>query len=407
MPRNFLFLQGCTSPFFNVLGSKLRERGHFTGRINFNMGDYMLWSGGVEWNFRKPSNEFSSFIQDIIDQNNFTDVIMLGDTRSIHKVALEVANRLGLITHIWEEGYFRPGWLTLERKGINGNSLLPKEAGWYQEVAPYINQSIVYQEVFNSTSLLALWEIAYHLPNLLNPLLYSGYRTHRPAISGVEFSGWACRFSKLPFYARSDEKKIEETLAKYPFFLFPLQLDGDSQLTYHSSFKNIAEAIRVVLVSFAEHAPQDTRLIVKNHPLDTGLTDYGLIVQSYSRELDIEDRVIYLETGNLNNLLVHILGVVTVNSTVGTAALAAGCPVVVLGSAVYDVVGLTFQGGLDHFWRGLQPPDAALFDDFRKVVIYTTQVNGSFYSKSGCSLAVDNALRFLEPHKSPLEEFLP
>lgn len=406
MRRNFLFLQGCTCPFFNVLGSKLRDRGHSTGRINFNVGDYILWYGGVEWNFRKSADEFSSFIQDVIVQNNFTDVIMLGDTRPIHKAALDVANRLGLITHILEEGYFRPGWLTLERQGINGNSRLPKDAKWYQEVAPHINQEIAYQKVFNSISLLALWEITYHLPNLLNPVLYSGYRTHRPAISGVEFSGWAWRFSKLPFYARRDAAKIEEVVAKYPFFLFPLQLDGDSQLTYHSSFENIAEAIRTVLLSFADHAPSDSRLIIKNHPLDTGLTDYGRVVRLCSRELDLEDRVVYLETGSLNDLLSHAMGIVTVNSTVGTAALAAGCPVMVLGEAVYDVEGLTFQGDLDAFWSEPQPPDTLLFNDFSKVVIHTTQVNGGFYSKSGCVLAVENAMRFIEPHKSPLEEFL-
>lgn len=406
MTRNFLFLQGCTSSFFNLLGSTLRVRGHSTGRINFNVGDFVLWYGGVEWSFRESADKFSSFLQDVIVQNNFTDVIMLGDTRPVHKTALDVANRLGLITHIWEEGYFRPGWLTLERKGINGNSLLPKEAKWYQDVAPHIHKSVTYQEVFNSTSLLALWEVAYHLPNLLNPLLYSGYRTHRPVVSGLEFCGWAWRFSKLPFYAQLDFRRAEEVITNYSFFLFPLQLDGDSQLTEHSPFENIAEAIRTVLVSFAEHAPSDSYLIIKNHPLDTGLTDYGRIVRLCSRELDIEDRIVYLETGNLNDLLSHSSGVVTVNSTVGTAALAVGCPVIVLGKAIYDVVGLTFQGSLDAFWSELQPPDSVLFHDFRKVVIYTTQVNGGFYSKNGCSLAVENALRFLEPHRSPLEEFL-
>jgi len=406
MRRNFLFLQGCTCPFFNILAATLRARGHSTGRINFNVGDFILWYGGVEWNFRESVESFSGYLEDIIKQNNFTDVIMLGDTRLMHKTALEVANRLGLSTHIWEEGYFRPGWLTLERKGINGNSLLPREPSWYRDVAPRIQYGTLHQDVRTTTSQLAFWELLYHLPNLMNPLLYPGYKTHRPVISGIEFFGWARRFSQLPFYARRDAHRIEEAIAKYPFFVFPLQLDGDSQILYHSSFENISEAIRTVLVSFAAFSPPNTRLIIKNHPLDTGLIDYRQVIYLRSKELDIEDRIVYLETGNLNAFLKHSLGVVTVNSTVGTAALELGCPVIALGKAIYDITGLTFQGELDVFWREPQLPDAALFYDFHKVVTYTTQVNGGFYSKKGCLLAVENSLRFLESDSSPLEEFL-
>ena len=406
MRRNFLFLQGCTSPFFNILGSALRARGHSTGRINFNVGDFLLWYGGVEWNFKESAEKFSGYLEEIIKQNNFTDVIMLGDTRSMHKTALEVADRLALTTHIWEEGYFRPGWLTLERRGINGNSLLPRDASWYREVAPRIQDAPLSQVVRTTTSQLAFWELVYHVPNLLNPLFYPGYKTHRLAISTIEFFGWARRFSQLPFYARRDAHRIEDVVAKYPFFVFPLQLDGDSQILYHSSFENISEAIRTVLVSFSAFSPPNTRLIIKNHPLDTGLIDYRQIIYLCSKELDIEGRVVYLETGNLNAFLQYALGVVTVNSTVGTAALELGCPVIALGKAVYDISGLTFQGELDAFWRERQQPDSALFSDFRKVVTYTTQVNGGFYSKKGCLLAVENSLRFLEPDLSPLEEFL-
>ena len=39
----FLFLQGIASPFFSVLGSALRERGHGVRRINFSAGDWLFW----------------------------------------------------------------------------------------------------------------------------------------------------------------------------------------------------------------------------------------------------------------------------------------------------------------------------------------------------------------------------
>ncbi len=407
MKRNFLFLQGPTSLFFNAIGNKLRERGHFAGHINFNVGDALFWRGGDAWHFRLSMNAFSAFLLEIIQRHHITDIHMLGDTRPAHEIALKLINQLGLVAHIWEEGYFRPGWLTLERGGINGNSRLPKDASWYREVAAHVPEQPAYQPVSNPIHYLAAWEVAYHLPNLLNPILYPGYQTNRPAISGVEFCGWAWRFSKMPYYAKRDANQIQQLIAaKKPFFVFPLQLDGDDQLTRHSSFESVNAAIVDVLTNFAEHAATDTTLVIKNHPLDTGLTDYGKHVRDCATALAIEDRVIYLETGDLNALLAHALGVVTINSTVGTAALALGCPVIALGHAIYDIDGLTFQGELAAFWQEATSPDALLYNDFRRVVIHTTQVNGGFYSGHGFSLAAENALRFIEVDKSPLQEFL-
>lgn len=188
--------------------------------------------------------------------------------------------------------------------------------------------------------------------------------------------------------------------------MLPLQLDGDDQLTRHFTFDSVSAAIREVMTNFAEHATSGTSLVIKNHPLDTGLIDYAKVVRTCAVELDIEDRVLYLETGDLDALLTHALGVVTINSTVGTAALALGCPVIALGQAIYDIDGLTFQGELAAFWHEVTAPDASLYQDFRRVVIHTTQVNGGFYSGRGFSLAAENALRFIEADKSPLQEFL-
>lgn len=407
MKRHFLFLQGPTSLFFNAVADKLRERGHFAGHINFNVGDSLFWRGSNKWHFRSSMSEFSAFLLDIIQQYQITDIHMLGDTRPAHEIALKLIDQLGLVAHIWEEGYFRPGWLTLEREGINGHSGLPKDPKWYRDVVARVPEQSTYQPVSNPIHYLAAWEIAYHVPNLLNPILYPGYQTNRPAISGVEMYGWAWRFSKMPYYKWRDARQIESLLvSKKPFFVLPLQLDGDDQLTRHSSFESVSAAIREVMTNFAEHAASGTSLVIKNHPLDTGLIDYGKVVHTCALALDIEARVLYIETGNLDTLLTHALGVVTINSTVGTAALALGCPVIALGNAIYDIDGLTFQGELAAFWREAQAPDSLLYQDFRRVVIHTTQVNGGFYSGRGFSLAAENALRFIEADQSPLQELL-
>ncbi|KAK0357684.1 hypothetical protein LTR94_038459, partial [Friedmanniomyces endolithicus] len=59
-----------------------------------------------------------------------------------------------------------------------------------------------------------------------------------------------------------------------PYFLFPLQLDSDAQIRLHSPFAGIAEALNLIIASFARHAPADTRLVIKEHPLDNGVRDW-------------------------------------------------------------------------------------------------------------------------------------
>jgi hypothetical protein len=73
--------------------------------------------------------------------------------------------------------------------------------------------------------------------------------------------------------------------------------------------------------------------------------------------------------------------VAVINSTVGLSALHHGTPLMVLGDAMYDFTGLSFQGPLDSFWTQAEQgaPDMALYDRFRAYLVHHTQLNGSFY----------------------------
>lgn len=404
MKRSFLFLQGCTSPFFGCLGGRLEERGHRVSRINFNIGDVVYWGRGGAWNFRDPAEALPAFLEKKFRSVGFTDVVMLGDTRPVHRLALPEARRFGARVWVFEEGYFRPNWLTLEEGGINGHSRLPRDPDWYREVGARLPEAGEGVPVRNPVRLLAAHELAYHLPNLANPLVFPGYRTHRPHVSAVEFFGWARRLSRLPLFQRRDNARIERLAARREaFYLLPLQLDSDSQIGEHSAFSGMREVIERVMQSFALHAAGDARLVIKNHPLDTGFVDYARLIGELAKRFGVGGRVDYLESGHLPTLLTHARGVVTVNSTVGTSALVHQCPMIVLGKAVYDLPGLTFQGGLDEFWRSGSPPDDALFRLFRNTVIHAVQVNGGFYSRQGIALGAENALRILEPERAPLD----
>jgi capsular polysaccharide export protein len=94
----------------------------------------------------------------------------------------------------------------------------------------------------------------------------------------------------------------------------------------------------------------------------------------------------------LPTLLSKSQGVVLVNSTTGLSALHHGRSVKVLGRALFDMPGLTFQGSLDRFWQEKSAPNQDLFRAFRRVVLRRAQLNGSFFTERGMALAVSGAI---------------
>ncbi len=406
MTRRFLFLQGVASPFFARLGDHLRAAGEHVSRLNFCGGDAAYWGRRRALSFRGDASSLNDFVERQFAQHDFTDLVLFGSRRPVHRQAIELAQKSGIRVHVFEEGYFRPNWLTLERGGVNAESPLPRDPAWYLEVDPTLPRHRNGEPAPTDIRVRAAHDLAYHLANAINPLLYRGYRTHRPYTAPTEYAGWIRRFSRLPWYRRRDERRIHDLLAAgRPYYLLPLQLNGDTQITLNSRYGGMPQLIDTVLHSFAANAPRDTRLVIKNHPLDTGLVDYSSIITRLERELEIAGRVLYLETGNLPDLIDHASGMITVNSTAGMSALAHRCPTVVLGTAIYDLPGLTFGGRLQEFWEHHTRPDRHLFQAFRNTVIHTTQVNGDFYTNGGIRMAIANCDRLLAP-VSPLQRLM-
>jgi capsular polysaccharide export protein len=85
---------------------------------------------------------------------------------------------------------------------------------------------------------------------------------------------------------------------------------------------------------------------------------------------------------HLPTCLKNAIGTVTINSTVGISSLFHRTPTITLGSAFYDIEGLTCQGmSLDRFWTHHKPPQQRLFQKFKSHIIEQTQITGSFYSR--------------------------
>lgn len=405
--RNFLFLQGPTSPFFSRLGDKLLSRGAQAYRVNFNMGDYCYWRGKPSWQFRADPAQLPAWLEQKLLRYQITDIIMFGDTRPVNAPAVPLAKKHNIRLHVLEEGYLRPNFLTLEEGGVNSFSPLPKDPDWYRRVGPTLPPLQVNKTVRNPIVVLGVHEVGYHLPGLLNPIFYAGYKTHRPFISGIELAGWARRLGVMPWHEKHDKQSIRTLIASQtPYFILPLQLDNDSQIQVHSCFDTMAQVIHHTLASFARHAPTETKLVIKNHPLDTGFTDFRKLIKHYESELGIEGRTLYLESGHLPTLLDHCQGTIVVNSTVGTSSLIHKRRTITLADPVYNIPGLTASCSLDDFWCDTEQPDMQLLNYFRRVMIHATQINGGFYSSAGIDIGVDSSIERLLMTESPLQSLL-
>lgn len=395
--RRYLFLQGMATPFFAQLGAKLAERGHVVKRINFTAGDRLFWRLPGSVAYRGNLTEWPRTLEMYLNEWRITDVILFGDWRPLHAVAIRIARLRGLTVHVFEEGYIRPNWVTLEQGGVNKNSSLPRDPAWFRSAARSLPPWHGGSPVYGSFTLRASWDVLYHGWTWLWAWRYPGYRTHLPIHPFVDYACWIKRFARAPAARKRTDAALQALVAcGRPYYLVPLQLDSDSQLRINSSFGSLVPAIDTIIASFARHAPPETALLLKEHPLDNQRTDWEAQAMATAERLGVRDRIFYVAHGDVGSLMQRSRGVVTVNSTSGMQALALGVPIVALAQPIYHMPGLTFQGGLDRFWCDGEAPDAALVDDFRRVVADRALINGDFFSKEGLALAVANTIARLE-----------
>jgi capsular polysaccharide export protein len=306
-------------------------------------------------------------------------VLLFGDCRPIHQAAYVVATRLGLEVGVFEEGYVRPDYVTLERFGVNGYSRLTRLPEEFQTEVPRVPPP---RPVGRTYWWMVWWGFLYFTIGGLGKWLYPRYEHHRP-LSILEALPWIRSVWRKLWY-RWTERGVEERLTTYfgnRYFLLPLQVYNDAQVKVHSNLHSVEAFIEATLKSFARHAPRDCLLVFKHHPMDRGYCDYRRLIRRLARQERVASRVWYIHDQHLPTLLDHARGVVVINSTVGLQALHHGAPTMACGTAIYDLPGLTFQGELDEFWLQAPQarPDARLYQRFRSHLIMNTQLNGSFY----------------------------
>ncbi|HAV35251.1 MAG TPA: capsular biosynthesis protein [Massilia sp.] len=380
--RRVLMLQGPMGNFFNRVAGWLDEHDIAVRKINFNGGDWLFHRGLDATDYTGTLDDFPDFVEQFLVTHRIDGIVCFGDCRHYHVAAKRVADALGIPFLVFEEGYVRPDYITLECGGVNAQSRLSRSPMFYRalpevEVTPP-------KPAYPSFLRGAMSAMFYYAAGRLLTARYPHYRHHKKFSIRYEARTWVRSWVRKHINRRRDKPVFEQLLREHDgkYFAVALQVYNDSQVTSHSPYNDVRDFIREVMASFAAGADSRYHLVFKHHPMDRGQRDYRRLLDKLSAEHGLAGRVHYVHDVHLPTLLRHSRGVVTINSTVGLSTLYHDKPLKLMGRALYDLPGLTYQGALNSFWNDECKVDRGLWRRFRSYLISQTQLNGAFYGRN-------------------------
>jgi len=380
--KNILLLQGPVGPFFKKLSRQFSDRGANVYRIGLNAGDAFFASRKSYTAYRDHPENWYTFVVHFLKENSIDKIFIFGDCRYYQSLAVDACDKLGIEVFVFEEGYLRPHYITLEKHGVNDYSLLPRDPEFYKNIKLSEIPSVKHatpNPVYNWSIVIAYYFIA-----KLFSFRYPSYKHHRNFSATQEFFFGLRSLVRKLVYSKRDKKYlslIENSLSGQYFFV-PLQTHNDFQILQHSRYGSIEKFIIEVLESFALHGAKEVYLIFKHHPIDRGRKNYKNFIMQQACELGVEKRVIVVHDLHLPTCLKHAKGTITINSTVGLSSILKGTPTITLGRAIYDINGLTNKDvSLNTFWLWPKSPNRTLALKFKYYLVRSTQLNGNFFGR--------------------------
>lgn len=386
-----LLLQGPLGPFFKHLAKSFREAGHSVYKINFNSGDEAYYLKNNSELYSGKSEQWSTYLTRFMHEHDIKLVMAYGDCRFYHHEAKRICSNLGVLYVAFEEGYLRPNYVTLEVGGVNGHSPIKHEG-----VEVYQPMHTIHDEIVIPGNFLKRIRYAsiYYTYNTLKKFKHPFYLHHR-TYDAFQETGFWCRALVRKYMYKFRELSASQLINKGNFFLVPLQVHNDAQIKFHSQYESMEHFIQEVMMSFASSQRKE-RLVIKHHPMDRGHVNYEKYIFKLAKELGISEQVDYIHDQHLPTLLQACEGVVTINSTTALQAFYHQAPVKVMGSAFFDMPGLTDQKSLADFWHDPIKPDMDFSDRLRAYLLDHGQINGSFYCLF--RFTCDNIVRYMQEH---------
>ena len=406
--RRFLFLQGPTNFLFSEIARQLRALGHSAYRINMCLGDQVFWLGPGASNFRDRPEKWPEYIEDYYNKHGITDLILLGEQRPRHREAICAAKRMHIEVIATDFGYLRPGWVTLEFDGLNGNSHFTRDSNQIMERGqhlPPIDRTVRYHDHRGNQ---ALWDMVFHLSSALWPWGFPHFKRHTLHHPVITYLSTGSRLAKGWIKNGLSHSDRRQWPISGSYYLFAMQMEDDYSLRAYSHYPDLDMAMAEVITSFAMHASSDAKLLFKIHPLDPGLKNWDKRIRRMATRADVENRVLFVDGGDLDELIQLSVGVLTVNSTAGLRSIELLRPTLALGQAVYRVKGLVFDGHLNDFWRNATAPIPELTVAYMRLLAATLHGRGGMYDKSAIQLAANGMVYRLHNRlvNQPIPELL-
>jgi len=378
--KSVLLLQGPVGAFFDRLATWLLQQGAQVRRVAFQGGDVYDSQALQPIAFKQSLQDWPAFFGQLLQDHAIDCVVLFGQSRQYHQAAIALCKSQGLPVVVLEEGYFRPGYITMELGGVNGFSDTLARYIWHPErdaapITPDFTPRHFQKMAWHaSRHYQALWDARHEFPH------YQHHRISQPSYYAVYWvRSWLRKLQHLR-PSRRLQQQLFARKAQTPYFFVPLQHDGDAQIVHHSDFADNAEFVMRVLHSFAQHAPAHSLLVFRQHPHVRGGPGHGELIAGLAQELGIAHRVHHMVEGDTPDLAQHSAGVVLINSTVGLQALERGAPLMVLGEALYKQPQLSFMGELDEFWQQARPACPAETQQFLAQMKNLTQAPVSVYA---------------------------
>ena len=381
--KNVLFLQGPMGYFFSKLEKRFKEEGAQTYKIGFNFADYFFSLDSSYTPYRDTPDAWPDFIKLYLLDQKIEMIFLFGDCRYYQVMTAEAAQVLSIELFVFEEGYIRPDYITLERSGVNNYSMLSQDPDFYHNIT--LHDLPEPQKTYASQTQMVVSVSAYYLLANLFSWRYPHYRHHRNFSAIREFGYGLRSIIRKYYYVFRERQEIEKITTIYAkkYFFVPLQTHNDFQILQHSGYGSIEKFIIEVLESFYYHSESSQMLVFKHHPVDRGRKNYTDFIARQMEVLGLKaSRVKVYHDVHLPTLLKNARGTITINSTVGLSSLYHNTPTVVMGKAIYNMKGLAkSRECLDLFWHNEDKVDEVLYQKFRQYLVEHTQINGSFYGE--------------------------
>lgn len=401
---------GPIGVFFARLARNLERGGVPVTKVSFPLHEF-----GFPPHQRVPFDgemaSFQPFLRALILERGIRHLFMYGDFIDPHRLAINLVQDMNaegvfpfpIEAWVFELGYTRPNYVSLELERVNARSNLNQPVSFYRSLPPV---DVIPQARRDAgIRWRKIWKMPTFIQHAFTPYpIIQGPHKLQPKPSYLLAQIWGLLRKHL--YQFSERPVRRRLLDGTAFVLVPLQVSSDSQVSLGSDYAGMEPFIAELIASFARHAPGDDRLAFKHHPRDRGYNHYGTFIRQQARRHGVEGRVLYFHDAPLGPILKRAKAVVTINSTVGLQALYHAVPTKVLGRTFYDLAGLTDQQPLAAFWQAPQPSNRELFRRFYVHLIDTTQINGNFdgffpFSKT-FAISPELAIHAVAPPPGPL-----